>query len=158
MTRSVSVALAAIALTIIAGTYPASAQANMVCAEFTKLREEAQQKALAVRNETAKKQKADRKLICSLITRFYSAEEGVLKFLVTNKSICGVPDQAITGAKTAHENTLKFKTAVCTEQPQMKPKQPTLSDALGAPPVDSSSNTKTGRGTLDSLNGNPLAQ
>jgi hypothetical protein len=155
MMRSVSAGLAAILIATAMGTHPASAQGQAICAEFMKLREEAQQKALAVKNETAKKAKADRKLICSLVTRFYSAEEGVLKFLVTNKSICGVPEEAITGAKTAHENTLKFKTAICTEAP--KPKQPTLSDALTAP-IDSSSNTKTGRGTLDSLGGNPLAR
>jgi hypothetical protein len=35
---------------------------------------------------------------------------------------------------------------------------PTLSDAIGTPSVDTAGNTKTGRGTLDTLNGNPLAK
>jgi hypothetical protein len=33
-----------------------------------------------------------------------------------------------------------------------------LSDAIGSTPLDTSTNTKTGRGTLDTLTGNPLAK
>jgi hypothetical protein len=35
---------------------------------------------------------------------------------------------------------------------------PTLSDAIKAPSIDTDKNIKTGRGTLDTLTGNPLAR
>ena len=121
------------------------------CNAFGPLKTDAEQKAIAVR--TALQNKLDRKEICTLVQRFASAEEGVIKFLEQNKTWCGIPEQAITAAKTNHEGTLKFRTAACTEAPV---KRPTLSDAINTPLVDTGSNTKTGRGTLDSLNGNPL--
>jgi hypothetical protein len=126
------------------------------CAAFVQLREEAQQKAMAVR--TAIDKKVDRKDVCTLVQRFYSAEGTVVKFLEENKSWCNIPDQAITAAKQNHERTLKFRTAACTETPQAKPRPPSLSDAIGTPSVDTRENTKTGHGTLDSLSGNPLAK
>jgi hypothetical protein len=91
-----------------------------------------------------------------LVQRFYSAEDAVVKFLEANKSWCGIPEQAVTIAKGNHERTLKFRTAACTEAPVAKPRAPSLSDAIATPSVDTAGNTKTGRGTLDSLNGNPL--
>ena len=93
-----------------------------------------------------------------LVQRYYAAETTVVKFLEDNKTWCGIPDQAITAAKDNHEHTLKFRTAACTEAPAAKPRAPSLSDAIGTPSVDTGANTKTGRGTLDSLNGNPLAR
>ena len=134
----------------------ALAQAPAQCVKFPQLRDEAQQKALLVRN--AVMHKADRKEICALVTKFYSAEAIVVKFLDENKTWCGIPEQAITVAKTNHERTLKFRTAACSEAPAAKPRMPSLSDAISTPTVDSGANTKTGHGTLDSLTGNPLAK
>jgi len=111
---------------------------------------------LAVR--TAIQHKAERKDICVLVQRFYTAESSVIKFLEDNKTWCGIPEEAIKAAKENHEHTLKFRTAACTEAPAAKPRPPSLSDAIGTPSVDTGNNTKTGRGTLDSLNGNPLAK
>ena len=122
------------------------------CNAFMGLKSEAEQKALAVRGALAKK--ADRPEICTLATRFFASEETVVKFLEKNKTTCGIPDQAIAAAKANHENTLKFKTAACAEPP--KPRPPSLSDAINTPSVDTAGNTKTGRGTLDTLNGNAL--
>jgi hypothetical protein len=126
------------------------------CSAFLQLRTDAQDKAQAVR--TAIEHKAERKEVCTLVQRFYAAEGTVVKFLEENKSWCNIPDQAITTAKSNHERTLKFRTAACTEAPVVKPRPPSLSDAIGTPSVDTGDNTKTGRGTLDSLNGNPLAK
>lgn len=122
------------------------------CNAFAGLKTDAEQKALAVRAALAKK--AERPEICTLVTRFFTSEETVIKFLEKNKATCGIPDQAITGAKANHENTLKFRTAACAEE--AKPRPPSLSDAINTPSVDTARNTKTGRGTLDTLNGNPL--
>jgi hypothetical protein len=154
MKRSFGMALAVLA--VAAASQTALAQGQVQCNAFGQLRSDAEQKALAVRASI--EHKAERKDICAAVTRFYAAEAAVVKFLEDNKSWCGIPDQAIKSAKEGHERTSKIRTAACTEAPVAKPKVPTLSDAIGTPSVDTGNNTKTGRGTLDSLNGNPLAR
>jgi hypothetical protein len=155
MRRGVAAALALLAVGAAANT--ASAQSTPVqCNAFIGLRDEAQKKALAVR--TAVEHKVDRKEICGLVQRYFAAESTVLKFLEDNKTWCGIPEEAIKAAKDNHEHTGKFRTAACQEGPVGKPKEPSLSDAIGTPSVDTGANTRTGRGTLDSLNGNPLAR
>jgi hypothetical protein len=135
----------------------ASAQsAPPQCTAFVELRNDAQAKALAVRMAIDKK--VERKDVCSLVQRFYAAEGTVVKFLEDNKTWCNIPDQAITAAKQNHERSLKFRTAACSEAAVVKPRPPSLSDAITTPSVDTGENTKTGRGTLDSLTGNPLAK
>ena len=155
MKRCLALVFGAVALATAPGA--AMAQAGTVqCNDFLKLRTDAEQKAGAIRNAT--QQKTDRREVCVLMQRFSTAEAAVVKFLETNKTWCGVPDQVIQQAKANHEKTLKFRTAVCTEAPAAKPKPPSLSDAIGTPSVDSADNTRTGRGTFDTLNGNPLAK
>jgi hypothetical protein len=124
------------------------------CADFPRLRDEAQKKAGIV--EATGKRKGDRKEMCAAVQNFFNAEAVVVKFLDTNKTACGVPEQALAQAKVIHTNTQKFRDTVCAEGP--KPKVPTLSDAIGTPSLDTGSNTRTGRGTLDTLTGNPLAK
>jgi hypothetical protein len=125
-----------------------------VCANFTKLRDEAKAKAEAI--SAVGKRKGDRKEMCAAVQTFTAAEEKVVKFLDDNKSACGVPDQAVTQARAMHAHTMQFRDTVCAEGP--KAKVPTLSDAIGTSPLDTGKNTKTGRGTLDTLTGNPLAK
>jgi hypothetical protein len=125
-----------------------------ICASFPKLRDEAKVKAEAI--SAVGKRKGDRKEMCAAVQIFTAAEEKVVKFLDDNKTACGVPQQAVTQAKAMHANTMKFRDTVCAEGP--KAKAPTLSDAIGTTPLDTSTNTKTGRGTLDTLTGNPLAK
>ena len=142
---------------LVAAAGPAWAQsAPPQCMAFVQLRTEAQEKATAVR--TAIEKKVERKDVCSLVQRFYAAEGAVVKFLEDNKTWCNIPDEAIAAAKQNHERSLKFRTAACTEAPAAKPRPPSLSDAITTPSVDTGENTKTGRGTLDSLTGNPLAK
>jgi hypothetical protein len=155
MNRSVVITLVA----LLGAAAPGAAWAQSAppqCTAFPQLRNDAQEKAMAVRN--AIQHKAERKEVCTLVQRFYAAEATVVKFLEENKSWCGIPEQAITTAKQNHERTLKFRTAACSDAPEAKPRPPSLSDAIGTPSVDSGENTKTGRGTLDSLTGNPLAK
>ena len=129
-------------------------QQSAICANFPKLRDEAKAKAEQV--SLIGKKHGDRKEMCAAVQNFTAAEEKVVKFLDDNRMNCGVPPQAITQAKAMHVNTVKFRDTVCAEGP--KPKAPTLSDAIGSTPLDTSTNTKTGRGTLDTLTGNPLAK
>jgi hypothetical protein len=150
-----ALALGAMLLASPTFTRTASAQGAPQCNDnFVRLRDDAQKKAMAV--QAGGKGHVDRKQMCALITRFASAETQVVKFLVDNKAFCGIPDQAITTSKTNHVATLKFRDTVCAEGP--KPKAPSLSDAIGTPTLDTAKNTKTGRGTFDTLTGNPLAR
>jgi len=155
MKRSVTTTLIAVLGAAASGAAWAQS-APPQCSAFAQLRNDAQEKAMAVR--TAIEHKAERKEVCTLVQRFYAAESSVVKFLDENKSWCNIPEQAITTAKSNHERTLKFRTAACSDAPVVKPRPPSLSDAIATPSVDSGDNTKTGRGTLDSLNGNPLAK
>jgi hypothetical protein len=125
------------------------------CNDFAKLAAEAQKRSTLV--SAAMKAKADRKELCTLMTNFVAAETNVVKFLETNKVWCGVPEEAITASKANHEKSMKFRTAACSEDGP-RPKAPSLSDAIKAPSVDTAKNTKTGRGTFDTLTGNPLAR
>lgn len=152
-----SLALALAFVATAGGFSAAVAQAPPAqCNSFLGLKTDAEKKAMAVR--TAMEHKAERKDICTLVQHFAASEETVIKFLEANKTWCGIPEQAIAGAKANHENTLKFRTVACTEAPAAKPRAPSLSDAISTPSVDTANNTKMGRGTLDTLNGNPLAK
>ena len=126
------------------------------CNSFQDLAAEAQKRGAAV--GAAIKAKADRKQICALMTTFVAAETKVIKFLDDNKVWCGVPEQVITVSKANHEKSVKFRTDACNDDGP-HPKAPSLSDAIKEPSgVDTAKNTKTGRGTFDTLTGNPLAR
>ncbi len=160
MKRGLAIALCLAAASVPLGAGSALAQmgpmgAPQQCAKFPALSQATQVKANAV--SAAMKAKADRKDICRLMTAFVAAEGVVVKFLIDNKTWCGVPDQAVAAAKTNHEQSIKFRDAACTAAPG--PKAPTLSDAIKTTPVDTSANTKAGRGgTFDTLTGNPLGR
>ena len=94
MKSSRAILLAAFA--IIAASHAASAQAPSQCNAFIPLRDDAQQKAAAVRAAT--EHKAERKEVCALVTRFATAEAAVVKFLDANKTWCGIPDEAVKAA------------------------------------------------------------
>ena len=125
------------------------------CSDFGKLTAEAQKRSALV--SAAMKAKADRKELCTLMTNFVAAETSVVKFLEANKVWCGVPDEALKASKTNHEKSMKFRTMACSEEGP-RPKAPSLSDAIKSPSLDTAKNTKTGRGTFDTLTGNPLAR
>ena len=141
-----------------AGMSTASAQVTQSpspCNGFIPLRNDAQRKGRAI--GLGEQRHIDRKGLCTLVSTFYVAEARALKYLETNKTWCGIPEQAIVAAKETHEKTMKFRQAVCAAAPQ--PHIPTLSDAIGVPELDTAKNTKTGNGgTFDTLTGNPLAR
>jgi hypothetical protein len=124
------------------------------CNGFLPLRDDAQKKGAAI--AAAEKRHVERQELCKVVTAFSSAEEKAAVFLEKNKAMCGVPNEAISSAKEMHAKTVKFREMVCAPAPQ--PHVPTLSDAMGAPALDTAKNTKTGAGTFDTLTGNPLAK
>jgi len=161
MTRGLTIALALFALNTgfwNTGFWTSSAWAQGApqCADFPRLSADTKKKADAV--QAAMKAKVDRKQVCTLMTSFVASEAVVVKFLDDNKTWCGVPDQAIAISKTNHEKSVKFRNSACADDAGPVVKPPSLSDAIKTPTVDSATNTKTGRGTFDTLTGNPLAR
>ena len=159
MNRGIATALCTASAALAFGMAIPAARAQVgtspQCMKFPAMSQATQEKANAV--AAAMKTKADRKEICRLMTAFVASETLVVKFLIDNKTWCGVPDQAIAAAKASHERSSKFRDAACREAPEPKP--PTLSDAIKTDPVDSATNTKAGRfGTFDTLTGNPLGK
>jgi hypothetical protein len=136
---------------------PPGQDLQAICGRFQSLSEEAKKKADLV--QAAMTGKAERSKVCTLMTSFVASEGNVVKFLEDNKTWCGVPDQAIKISKANHEKSVKFRNAACDPNAAgPAPKAPTLSDAIKMPSVDSATNTKTGRGTFDTLTGNPLSK
>jgi hypothetical protein len=124
--------------------------------EFMPLRNEAEKRGNAI--QEAAKRKAQPTEVCTLFRRFVEAEAKYVKYAETNSTWCGIPDEAVKQMKANHAQSLKIRQRVCSAAvAPPKPRGPSLGDALSTTPVPSASNTRTGRGTFDTLTGgNPL--
>lgn len=154
-------ALAAAAL-ILAGTAETWAQAMPggqvppCVAKFIPLKEEMDKRFIATK--AAIDRKAGAAELCTLLTRFTEAESKVVKYAEEQGIWCEFPPQVIQSMKASQAKSQEYRKQACTAAAQpRRPATPSLSDALGAPVPDAST-TRTGRGTLDSLGGNPLAR
>jgi len=133
------------------GGQPSGAQA--VCMKFPEIRADTEKAAGAIR--AASEKKLSREEVCPLFQKFAVSEGRMLKFLTDNQRNCGVPPDAIKTVKTNHARTLQMRTAVCSAAPRMGP---SLSDALSSPILPDADEKKPGRGTFDTLTGNPLTR
>lgn len=123
---------------------------------FGKLRDDTQQKALAIRQ--ASQRKASPKEACHLFTAFTTAEEKMLKYAVDNAAWCGIPPQVIDSIKKGHAQSSEMRIKICrVAAAPPRPAGPSLSDALGGP-IPDANNIKTGHGTFDTLTGSPLGK
>ncbi len=126
------------------------------CQELLTLRDQAQKHASAI--NAAEKQKATAAQACKLFQNFLVAEGRMVKALETNGARCGVPPEAIQNVKDQRGRTQKIKDQVCSAAAQ-RPAGPSLSDALGSPlNVPGTDTSKAGRGTYETLTGNPFAR
>ena len=136
------------------GGFPPSGQQS-ICMEFPAIRQAAEQSAAQIR--AAGERKMPRDQVCNLFKSFAAQEAKMLKFLVDNKTTCGIPPQAITSVRGNHAKTLELRKNVCSAGPAML--GPSLSDALGGPIIaDDTSSKQPGRGTFDTLTGNVLSR
>jgi hypothetical protein len=130
--------------------------AQRVCLEFPAMRDDVGKAFSQIRAGSARK--ITREEACPLFKVAVAKEEKMLKFLETNKALCGVPQQIITQVKTNHVQTVRVRDNICSNRPT-GPAGPSLSDALGAPVIaDDSEAKKPGRGTFDTLTGNVLSR
>jgi hypothetical protein len=123
---------------------------------FFKLREDAEKKAAAIK--TAGERKLSPKEVCPLFNLFVASQIKLLKYANENNVWCGIPPQVTEGLKQGIAKTSEIRNNICraAAAPQQQP-GPSLSDALTGP-VPDSNNIKTGRGTFDTLTGNPLGK
>ena len=151
-----------LAVGCLAATQDATAQVTTdgkPCQEvFTTLQKEREKRGLAIKEAQAKK--PERAEFCNIIKTYAAAEGQLVKFMETNNVWCGIPPQAVTQIKTVFASTQKAQKTVCSSGGGPvgggAPPPPSLSDALGTARVPDSSTTRTGRGTLDTLTGNPI--
>ncbi len=135
---------------------PAPGQAPPCTKDFIPLRKEAEERSALIRVAVEKK---DRDAACQAFKNFAISEEKVVKFLQTNQVWCGIPPQMVKQVKENHAKTLKTRNQVCNAAAlpaAAAARPPSLSDALNAPPPPSA--PQTGRGTFDTLTGNPLTR
>lgn len=124
--------------------------------EFFKLRDDAEKKAAAIK--AAGERKAQPKEVCQLFTVFVAAQTKMLKYTSDNNVWCGIPAQVAESLKQGIAKTSEIRNNVCRAAAAPVQQQgPSLSDALSNP-VPDSNNIKTGRGTFDTLTGNPLGK
>jgi len=128
------------------------------------------QQLLANRDETAKhgqaihaagQKKVPPEELCKLFKTFLSSEGKMLKGLEQHSATCGVPPEVLKQVKASHEKAAQVGKNICDAAAQgPRPAGPSLSDALGTTPMvpDSSTATKKGQGTFDTLTGSPLAR
>ena len=136
---------------------PAAPQQEPPCVkDFTKLREDTEKKATAIK--TAGERKASPREACQLFNAFVAAQSKMLKYATDNATWCGIPNQIMANLKEGIVKTSEVRTRVCqAAAAPPRPSGPSLSDALTSP-VPDSNNIKTGRGTFDTLTGNALGK
>jgi hypothetical protein len=139
---------------------PPATPPNACAAQLMSLKQDVEKKFLPAK--AAMERKAPPPELCKLFAQFADAEGKFLKYAEEQGVWCGFPAEALTNLKASHSQSLNARKQVCAvaanmQQQQQTPAAPRLSDALGSP-ITSGETTRTGRGTLDTLNGNPLAR
>jgi hypothetical protein len=127
--------------------------------EFIPLRQEVEKRFEAAKAGIDRRGSAAE--LCNLLTKFTQAEVKMIKYVRENGPACNFPPSLLETVQASNVKTEGYRKQACTAAAAparpARPAAPTLSDAL-SPPVVSKDNTRTGRGTLDSLSGNPLAR
>jgi hypothetical protein len=123
--------------------------------EFTKLRDDAEKRAAAIR--VASERKVPPREACQLFNAFVAAQSKMAKYAAENGVWCGIPNEVVANLKEGIAKTSEIRTKICQAAANPRPSGPSLSDALSSP-VPNSNNIKTGRGTFDTLTGNPLGK
>jgi hypothetical protein len=127
--------------------------------DFLSLRQQLDKRFETVKTTLERKPTASE--ACSALTKFTQSEAAMIKFVEKNSGTCPFPPNLLPDIKAGNVKSEGYRKQACTAAAApakpARPAAPTLSDAFGAP-VAGKDNTRTGRGTLDSLGGNPLAR
>jgi hypothetical protein len=143
------------------GPAPPTAGPSEACMKgFMPLREEAEKRGKLIKAASDRKAPPDE--ACKLITSFGQAEIKMIKYVETNASKCGIPQQISDQLKAGRKNTETMQQKVCGVAQQMQqrgPAGPSLSEVLGSSAsVPEAQPRPKGGSTFDTLNGNVLAR
>ena len=129
------------------------------CQQLMVMRDETQKNGAAIAAANQRKVRADATEACKLFKVFLSSDAKFIQGMTDNIATCGVPPQAIKQAQEAHGKAAQIGKQVCEAAEHPRPAGPSLSDALNSAPIlPDAENTKTGRGTYDTLQGNALTR
>jgi hypothetical protein len=129
------------------------------CQQLMVMRDETQKNGAAIAAAQQRKVKADVVEACKLFKAFLSSEAKFIQGMTDNSATCGVPPQVIKQYQEGHGKAAQIGKQVCEAAEHPQPTGPSLSDALNSAPVlPDADNTKTGRGTYDTLQGNALTR
>lgn len=131
-------------------------EAQRVCLTFPALRTDVEKEFGLIK--AAGERKASREEACPLFKNAVAKETKMLKFLETNRTLCGVPLQAINQVKANHTNTIRIRNQICSNAPAGPAAGPSLSDALGGPVIADDPSAAKGHGTFNTLTGNVLSR
>jgi hypothetical protein len=137
---------------------PAQGQMPPCIQNFMPLRQDVEKRFAAAQKAVDRRASATE--LCGMFTQISEAETKMIKYVEDQGMWCGFPPDALPGMKASHTRTLGYRKQACDAAAAgvpARPPGPSLSDALGSPVPDAST-TKTGRGTFDTLTGNPLAR
>jgi len=126
--------------------------------DFMALRQDAEKRGLAIK--AAGERKATAQEACKLFNALVTAAHKMVKFVETNATWCGIPAQVLIQLKEQDKqaNTARDRICQVASRGPAGPRAPTLSDALGTSITPDANTVRTGRGTFDTLTGNPLGK
>lgn len=98
--------------------------------------------------------------LCTMFKGYVTAEAKLITAVEKDGAWCGAPPQFIEQLKAGHPRAVSLRNQACAAAAQANrpPPGPSLSDALGTPPVPDASDATTGYGTFDTLTGNALTR
>jgi hypothetical protein len=140
---------------------PSQGPSDECMKQFVPLREEAEKRGKLIKAASDRHASPDE--ACKLIGSFGQSEIKMIKYVETNSSKCGIPQQIADQLKNGHKNTEAMQKKVCAvaqQGQQRAPAAPSLSEALGSSAALPEANlaAKKGGSTFDTLNGNVLAR
>jgi hypothetical protein len=137
---------------------PPGAQQDPCFRDFMPLREEAQKRGKLI--QAAQGRGPTREEMCQLFKNFTAAEAKVVKFVTEHQSACGIPNEVVTKMKADQGQHAKVRDKICSGGAAAgkapAPAVPKLSDELGVRGIADPTTSSSGRGTFDTLTGNPF--
>jgi hypothetical protein len=144
---------------LVAGVAPALAQMAppSSCAQLLSLKQDLEKRFLTAKSAVDRKAPAAE--ACRAFTQFSDTQAKFIKEAEEQGAWCGFPTDQLPQMKAGHAQSLDARKQACAAAAAgpPRPAAPSLSDALGTP-VPNANTTRTGRGTFDTLSGNPLAR
>lgn len=137
---------------------PGAPQEPPCMREFMPLREDMQKRGVLI--QKAQERTPTREEMCQLFKNFTAAEAKVVKFVTDKQASCEIPNEVVTKIKTDYGQHVKVREQICKGGPAAgkaaAPPTPKLSDELGLRGIADPTTSSSGRGTFDTLTGNPF--